>query len=54
MQVKGELRFEDSKACSVDTKKKTFRNFPRGTSFLQLKAFNINGIKQLYKFIIIF
>ena len=48
MQVKGEIKFDDEKACSVDPKKtSSYRKFPQGTSFIQLKTLNINGVKQL-------
>jgi hypothetical protein len=47
LQVKGEIKFDDEKVCSVDTKKKSKnRSFPKGTSFIQLKTMHINGVRQ--------
>jgi len=46
LQVKGEIRFEDEKICTLKPKKKTRRGFPTGTSFMQLKSLHINGVRQ--------
>jgi len=46
LQVKGEIKFDDEKVCTLKPRKKPNKYFPKGTSFLQLNALHINGVKQ--------
>jgi hypothetical protein len=43
LEVRGEIKFEDEKVCTFKPKK---RGLAKGTSFIQLKSMQINGVKQ--------